>query len=204
MARQFHFCDKSLCPRASRAGMLISGNEAAPVRPSRQEPGPVMRQLPHVALLIETSRGYGRSLLHGVIRYQREHRPWSIYFQPQALGAPPPSWLKNWHGDGILARIEDRAMARAIRRTGLPALDLRFSVPRLGLPGVGIDNRAVVRLAFEHLANSGLVHFGFCGPPPRRNTWMDLRRDHFRQLVENAGHACHVFEPASGSAPASW
>ena len=44
-------------------------------------------------------------------------------------------------------------MARAIRRTGLPAVDLRFSVPRLGLPGVGIDNRAVVRLAFEHLAN---------------------------------------------------
>ena len=163
-----------------------------------------MRQLPHVALLIETSRGYGRSLLQGVIRYQREHRPWSIYFQPHALGAPPPPWLKNWHGDGILARIDDRTMARAIRRAGLPAVDLRFSIPKLGLPSVGIDNRAVVRLAFEHLANSGFKLFGFCGPPPRRNAWMDLRRDLFQQLVRRAGHACHVFETAPRAATAAW
>jgi LacI family transcriptional regulator len=165
--------------------------------------GPVMRKLPHVALLIEASRGYGRSLLQGVIRYQREHRPWSIYFQPHDLGAPPPAWLKNWHGDGILARIDDRTMARAVLRAGLPAVDLRFSVPKLGLPGVGIDNHAVVRLAFEHLANSGFKAFGFCGPP-RRNTWMDLRRDLFRQLAQQAGHACHVFETAPRTPPATW
>jgi LacI family transcriptional regulator len=163
-----------------------------------------MRQLPHVALLIETSRGYGRSLLQGVIRYQREHRPWSIFFKPHALGAPPPPWLKNWRGDGILARIDDRTMARAIRRTGLPAVDLRFSVPQLGLPAVGIDNREVVRLAFEHLANSGFKLFGFCGPPPRRNEWMDLRRDLFQKLVREAGLTCHVFELAPGAAMDSW
>jgi LacI family transcriptional regulator len=163
-----------------------------------------MRKLPHVALLIETSRGYGRSLLRGVIRYQREHRPWSIFFQPHALGAPPPLWLKNWHGDGILARIDDRTMARAIRRTGLPAVDLRFSVPGLSLPGVGIDNQAVVRLAFEHLANSGFKQFGFFGPPPRRNTWMDLRRDLFRGLAQKAGCSCHVFEAASRRSTATW
>jgi LacI family transcriptional regulator len=163
-----------------------------------------MRQLPHVALLIETSRGYGRSLLQGVIRYQREHRPWSIYFQPHALGAPPPSWLKNWKGDGILARINERTMARAILRTRLPAVDLRFSISGLGLPGVGIDNHAVVRLAFEHLAACGFKLFGFCGPPARRNAWMDLRCDLFQQLVHGAGLTCHVFEPTSGAAINAW
>jgi len=163
-----------------------------------------MRQLPHVALLIETSRGYGRSLLQGVIRYQREHRPWSIYFKPHALGAPPPAWLKNWQGDGILARIDERTMARAILRTGLPAVDLRFSVSGLGLPGVGIDNRAVVRLAFEHLTTCGFKLFGFCGLPPRRNAWMDLRRDLFQQLVHESGLACHVFEPTPGPAMNAW
>jgi LacI family transcriptional regulator len=163
-----------------------------------------MRQLPHVALLIETSRGYGRSLLQGVIRYQREHRPWSIYFQPHALGAPPPLWLKNWQGDGILARIDERTMARAIRRTGLPAVDLRFSVSKLGLPGVGIDNHAVVRLAFEHLAACGFKLFGFCGPPPRRNAWMDLRRDLFQQLVHEAGLTCHIFETTPEAAMNAW
>jgi LacI family transcriptional regulator len=163
-----------------------------------------MRQLPHVALLIETSRGYGRSLLQGVIRYQREHRPWSIFFEPHALGAPPPPWLKSWQGDGILARIDDRTMGRAVRRTGLPAVDLRFSVSGLGLPGVGIDNQAVVRLAFEHLATCGFKHFGFCGPPPRRNAWMDLRRDLFQQSVHEAGLACHVFDTIPKAAANAW
>src|SRR5262245_34526580 len=120
-----------------------------------------MRKTPRVALLIETSRAYGRGILQGVIRYQHEHGPWSLYIQPHDLGAPAPSWLKNWDGDGILARIEDRRTAELIRRTGLPAVDMRFSVPMSGLAGVGIDNRAVVNLAFQHLRDGGLKHFAF-------------------------------------------
>lgn len=152
----------------------------------------------HVALLIETSRGYGRGLLEGVIRYHHEHGPWSIYFQPHGLGAPAPSWLKNWHGDGILARINDQEMARVIRQTGLPAVDLRFSLPRLGLPAVGIENHAIVRMAFTHLADCGFRHFGFCGIARRQSAWMDLRRDLFEQEVRTAGYTCYHFqEPAA-------
>jgi len=158
-----------------------------------------------VALLIETSRAYGRGLLQGVIRYLRAHRPWSVFFQPHGLGAPPPPWLRNWKGDGILVRIDDRRMAAAVRRTGLPAVDLRFSVPNVGLPGIGIENRAVVRMAFEHLADGGFKHFGFCSWPRRQNPWMDLRCDLFQQLVrERAGHGCHVFEGSAGSPVVSW
>src|SRR5262249_57630003 len=82
----------------------------------------------------------------GVIRYLHEHGTWSLYFQPHGLEAPPPPWLKNWRGDGILARINTHHMADVVCRTGLPAVDLRFRVPDLGLPGVGIDNGSVVRL----------------------------------------------------------
>src|SRR5687768_2626900 len=99
-----------------------------------------MRPIPHVAVLIETSRAYGRGLLEGVARYVRERGPWSIYFRPQALGEPPPAWLRTWKGDGILARIDDRRMARVVRATGLPAVDLRGRLPDLGLPRVGVDN----------------------------------------------------------------
>jgi LacI family transcriptional regulator len=163
-----------------------------------------MRKTPHVALLIETSRAYGRGLLQGVIRYQREHDPWSVYIQPHDLGAPAPSWLKNWNGDGILARIEDRRTAELIRRTGLPAVDLRFSVPDSGLPGVGIDNRAVVRLAFQHLRDGGLQHFAFCTVARGRNTWMDLRCDLFQDLVRAAGHPCHVRQGLARRRRAAW
>ena len=163
-----------------------------------------MRKIPHVALLIETSRAYGRSLLLGVVRYIREHRPWSIYIQPHDLGTPPPIWLKDWHGDGILARIDDSPTARAVRRTGLPTVDLRGTVPRTGLPLVVLDNPVVVRLAFEHLADCGFKQFGFCGLPPKQNIWMDLRRDLFQRLTRAADRACHVFQPKVRKRAGSW
>jgi LacI family transcriptional regulator len=61
-----------------------------------------MADLLHIALLVETSREYGRGLLRGVARYHHEHGPWSIYFEPHGLNEPPPAWLKNWRGDGCL------------------------------------------------------------------------------------------------------
>src|ERR1700675_3739308 len=58
-----------------------------------------------VALLIETSNAYARGLMDGIIAYQREHELWSIYVGEQERGARPPRWLRNWNGDGIIARI---------------------------------------------------------------------------------------------------
>lgn len=152
-----------------------------------------MSSVPHVALLIETSREYARGLLRGVARYHQEHGPWSIYFEPHGLDEPPPAWLKAWRGDGILARIDNRRMADAILRTGIPAVDVRGAFQNLGLPFIGVDNRPVSRLAFDHLVDCGLENFAFCGTPRGENPNQDWRCDTFRQLVEDAGGRCHVY-----------
>ena len=70
------------------------------------------RDSPRVALLIETSNEYARQLLHGVIAFIREHRPWSLYLSEHGRGERPPPWLTGWKGDGIIARIENRHIAR--------------------------------------------------------------------------------------------
>jgi LacI family transcriptional regulator len=154
-----------------------------------------MAKPPHVALLIETSLAYGRGLLRGVARYIHERGPWSVYFRPQGLDTPPPPWLERWRGDGILARIDNRKMARAVLRTRLPAVDLRAAVAKLGLPGIGPDNRAVVQLAWRQFVESGLRHFAFCGASRGQNRFLDVRCDHFRELVEQAGYSCAVYRP---------
>jgi len=152
-----------------------------------------MRRPPHVALLIETSREVGRGMLRGVARYVREHGPWSLYYRPFGLNDVPPPWLKDWRGDGILVRIDNIRMVRAVLGSGLPAVDLRGLLPGLGLPHVGCANRAVVRLALEHLLDRGLRRFAFCGIPRGMNRFQDLRCDLFRQQVEVAGYPCRVF-----------
>ncbi len=132
-----------------------------------------------VAVLIETSRAYGRGLLRGVARYNREHGHWSVYIQPHGLDDPPPPWLKRWRGDGILVRIGDRRMLRAVLGPGLPTVDLRGVVPDLGVPFIGVDNRAVADMAADHLIERGLRHFGFCGLPAGAHPHMDERRNYF-------------------------
>lgn len=145
-----------------------------------------------VALFIEASRAYARGLVRGVARYNREHRQWSVYFTPQGPNDPPPAWLHDWNGDGILARIDNQALADALLKTGLPVIDLRRAVADLGLPTIGPDDEAVARLAVHHLVERGFHSFGFFGTPRGMHPSMDARADHFERLVAEAGFSCSV------------
>ena len=143
-----------------------------------------------VALVIESSREYGRGLLLGIARYAREHGQWSMFFCPRALDQAAPSWLRRWQGDGILARIENRRMARLILDAGLPTIDLRRMLPDLGLPHVGADHRAAVTLAMNHLLDRGFRHFGFCGCPWDR--LLEMRSEFFVQCLDRDRHTWSV------------
>lgn len=158
---------------------------------------------PKIALLVETSREYGRGILRGIIRYEHEHGPWSLYFKPQGLGAAPPPWLTSWRGDGILARIDNQKMATAVLRAKVPAVDLRAAVPGLPIPVVGISNPSVVRMAVEHFVERGFRHYAFYGSPRGDNCYQDERSDRFERLVHEKGFSCHVYQHAR-IAPASW
>lgn len=158
----------------------------------------------HVALLIETSRAYGRGLIRGVARYNREHAEWSTYFQPHGLDDPPPAWLKDWQGDGILARIDNRRMAEAVLAAGVPVINLRGTLPELNIPFIGADNESVARLGAEHLLERGLRHFGFCGLARGLHPGLDRRAEHFQQLIQQSGHDCSLFATSRRRRPLSW
>ncbi|HYG73670.1 MAG TPA: DNA-binding transcriptional regulator [Planctomycetota bacterium] len=151
-----------------------------------------------VALLIESSRGYGRGLLEGVSRYMREHGTWSVFFQERRRGDPPPDWLRGWKGDGVIARIEDRRLIRAILKLGLPAIDLRGLIP-LKIPLIETDDRAVVACAVEHLCERGFRHFGFCGFPGAN--YSDKRCSYFVEMLARRGLRCHVHQPRLRTRP---
>jgi LacI family transcriptional regulator len=157
-----------------------------------------MPPLRHVALLIESSRAYGRGVLHGIARYVNARRHWSVYVQVRGSEDPPPPWLKSWKGDGILARVEDRAMAQAIRRTGKPAIDLR-GLFDLDMPLLETNDRSVARLACEHLAERGFRRFAYCGYAGANYSERRLR--YFPDLVAQAGGTCLVYQSPSPRQP---
>jgi LacI family transcriptional regulator len=145
-----------------------------------------MRKRPKVALLIESSRAYGRGLLRGIAAYTRAHRSWSTFVEPRGLTEPFPRWLKTWKGDGILARVTDRRMADLILETSLPAIDLRGSAPESQIPKLGMDAAAAAALAFEHLRDRGFRHFAFCGAAPKYH-FFDERGEEFGKLASESG-----------------
>lgn len=147
---------------------------------------------PRVALLIESSRSYGRELLMGIAKYARIHGPWSIEFEEGDPGEHFPKWFGRWKWDGIIARVSTPAMAEVIRRTGVPVVDLSGSLPEAGFPHIRSDERLVGSMAAEHLLERGFKNFAFCGF--KGTNWSDLRRESFERRVSEAGFTCQEFE----------
>src|SRR5690606_13536480 len=88
--------------RPARSARMSSALHApAPAAPRPQAspcPQAVTRRattegIRQVALLIETSGSYGRGLLQGIAKYNRDHGGWSTYFRPHGLTEAAPSWL---------------------------------------------------------------------------------------------------------------
>ncbi|MGA2248143.1 MAG: DNA-binding transcriptional regulator [Verrucomicrobiota bacterium] len=158
-----------------------------------------------VALLVESSRAYGRGILSGVAKFVREHDAWSIFFQDLNLCDDTPAWLKGWRGDGIISRLENRDIVQVIGRLRVPAVYLRRVQARRNTPSILTDNVAVSRLCFEHLKERGFRHFAFCGF--NGADYSDERRDGFMALIAGAGYHCHVYSdgpPAGGTDTAQY
>jgi LacI family transcriptional regulator len=156
-----------------------------------------------VAVLIETSRSYGRGLLRGVRQYLTEHEPWSVFMELRALDSRTPLWLKGWKGDGILTRTGTQAMADAVRRAGVPMVELRS--PRLNphAPWVGVDNRAMGQIVAGYLLERGFRRFGVY--EISSEVYFEQRRANFIDTVTAAGYPCSTYH-AGGQPekPAEW
>jgi LacI family transcriptional regulator len=145
---------------------------------------------PRVALLVESSRAYGRGILAGVAKFIREHDSWSVFFQDLNLCDDTPDWLKNWQGEGIISRLENHDVVSVIRRLKIPAVYLRH-VNYAKAPSILTDNAAVSRLCFAHLKERGFRHFAYCGF--NGADYSDERRDGFVEAVARANLHCHVY-----------
>jgi LacI family transcriptional regulator len=159
--------------------------------------------IPHVALLIETSRSHGRGLLNGIRQFIAENEEWSVFLMPRSLDSQIPDWLSRWKGDGILSRTTSQEMADAITASGIPTVELRSTKLKHAFPFLGIDNRAMGRLVAEHFLERGIRHFGVY--EIGIEVYFEERRDNYIQTIQQAGYEVSVFSAAEDSeAPREW
>ncbi|MBX9581402.1 MAG: DNA-binding transcriptional regulator [Gemmataceae bacterium] len=155
-----------------------------------------MGQTKRVAIAVNMNKAYDRQVVAGIARYARGRGDWSLYTEDETLAKLPD--LAAWHGDGIVADLDDRRVARAVARVAAPVVGFggaQSPADRLaGRHYVASDDRAVGRLAADHLLDRGFRHFAYYGEPPTPlNPWSAARGRAFRDRVEAAGHPCAAY-----------
>lgn len=162
-----------------------------------------MSRIPHVALLVETSNAYCRALLEGVAAYLRDNRPWSVFLAEHERGAPVPTWLRRWKGDGVIARVENEMIAKALLELEVPVVNVSSTNLIPDMHAVVTSEQSMCRLSFEHLYERGFRSFAFCGTPTY--AWSISREKVFSRLTEEAGCSCCIFRPpATRSKHPNW
>jgi len=109
-----------------------------------------------IGVMMDLEKPYKRHLdvYAGIRKYAKQHSDWKLVVDewadhslPARRGAPVPY-------DGIVGRITKLGADRA-RRLNVPAVNVWFSSPAKGLPGVFPDSVASGKLLAEHLLSRG-------------------------------------------------
>ena len=160
------------------------------------------QKIPRVALLIESSRTYGRGILRGIARFAHIHGPWSFFTLERDLHGGVPPILTTWKGDGIIARIENRVMAAKLRKLGCPVIDVLGQAALPGVPSFDTDAEAVAQMAVNFFLKAGFRHFAYVGYPGI--PFSDKRRAAFARFLQEHGHSLRVMPHAPAGAVGSF
>lgn len=153
-----------------------------------------IRNRPQVALIVETSRSYGRNLLRGIASYARTRTDWALLHQEMTIDTSLPGWMTALSVRGVIARV-DRRNIDSLRAMRVPIVDVRCHEMFPGIPQVETDDRLVTQFAFEHLWERGFRRFAFCGY--RSAHYSQTRLRFFRELVDRTGCPLSVYESSS-------
>jgi len=169
-----------------------------------------MSRVPRVLLLIESARGFGRSLLRGFSEYARFHGPWCIdtsgpFFRRTAGKLRNLDREYQASLDGIVVRDMDELSA--LHKLGLPAIVASTIEPKAGsaehsFPVITTDNETIARQAANHLLQREFTRFAYCGYEGIQ--WSELRARHFARIVEEAGHSLQVYQAPRSKAKRKW
>jgi LacI family transcriptional regulator len=169
-----------------------------------------MKALKKVALMIESSRAFGRELVRGIMRYSRTHGPWMfpwVFYRQELFHAARGSeqaelaHLKKWKPEGIISR--DTRDVEELAKWGVPLfVAVAMKSPSMHSNNIITDGIAIGRMAAEHLIERGFKNFGYCGFDDMY--WSGQRLASFCARIEEAGFKTSVYRQPKSRANRLW
>lgn len=160
------------------------------------------KRAPRVVLAYHLGAPYQERITQGILEYAQSAGPWEIISSPEGASIPLES-LAGWDGDGVFATLETESQIEAARSLPFPVVNLANSLRTEGIPTVSGNQRAIGRLAAEHLMDRNFRRFAFYG---LEGVWYSAERfAGFRERVERDGYPCSLYETKSSLlAPEPW
>lgn len=137
-----------------------------------------------IAVMIETSRAYGRALMEGIAAFAQKSGDWKL--RSLANGRVTAATLRNY--DGLIARLADRKVATAIKTARIPAIDVYGDRPRTkagSIPVADGNHLLTGAMAAEFFLKRGFRHFAWCGVDGLN--FSDQRGRGFCDVLEDRG-----------------
>jgi LacI family transcriptional regulator len=159
-----------------------------------------------IALIYEAKLPFDRNVMSGVASYVREVGRFNIYIEENPVSGQMLPYLRSWHGDGILADLDDPGVASALSRSGAPVVGFGcgWHSRSLSVPYFYSNQSAVGEMAADHLLERGFQNFAFCGfVPSPVNVWYEERQRAFVTRLQSSGIRCHVYQD-SQKTPRGW
>lgn len=144
-----------------------------------------MKSFKQVAILIETSSGWCRRLIEGILSESRKHHKWHNWVSPERT--PDEFFLpSNWKGDGIIAIIDSLKTGRRLEKYNIPIVNVSdVRIPKLRHPQIITDHTETARLALEHLTGKGFKRFGYVGAT--NLPWVKEHHQAYRRVARGMG-----------------
>jgi LacI family transcriptional regulator len=163
----------------------------------------MLKHIPRVLVIQETSVQPGRDKLQGIFNYARLYGPWNIHLIHGRFGEQRPKTIDDLRGfDGVIVgqmMLElEKALGQARRPTVLmDPLDeaLRPGSPFARLSFTHDDSDQVGKAGAEYFLARGHTRFAYVGDALNRN-WSVRRGKSYRRKIAEAGYACETY-PAS-------
>jgi LacI family transcriptional regulator len=169
-----------------------------------------MARLKRVALMIESSRTYGRELVRGIMRYSRLHGPWvfpwvfyrqDLFYIARGSERAELEHLRKWGPDGIIAR--DSRDIVELASWNIPLfVAVAMEPPDAHCNNIISDNQAIGTMAAEHLLERGFRHFGYCGFDDM--FWSVQRGESFSTRISEAGFKVSIYKQPKSRAARTW
>lgn len=158
----------------------------------------MIKQYPHVALMLRTSAKTYREILNGILRYNRCAEPWSLLMIQEREAEDIRIRLAIGKFSGVIIDETMREFNDLRQFRGTPLITIENVRPRSLSNSrrlcILCDNDKIGRFAARHLLDLGHDNFAYV-PAMLSQPWSIARGKSFVAELESQGKSCAVFTP---------